>query len=156
MTELKHTPASIIAGFAKLITLMLAMCVVANWGRPVDYTLAIPILFVPAFIWVAFVPRRFRYGKEGFEFTSRFTGTHFLPADRFRHWGKGESVFLLEFDKQALHRRTLQIALWVYPREVRDGFKTFLKENFLERRASMWVGIRGYTWRGWPGRSAKQ
>jgi len=144
MTELKTTPFSIAIAFAKLVGLFLLVSIAANLGRQIDYTLAIPFFLLPIFVWLVFVPRRFRYGKEGFEFTSRFSGLHFIPPDRLRHWGEGSSVYLLEFDSQVLKRRTLQIALWFYPTAAKTTFLALLKEHYPDRYTPVWWGIRGH------------
>jgi hypothetical protein len=143
MTELKTTPFSVTLAFAKLAGLSLLVSIVGNFGLRIDYTLAIPFLLFAVFVWFGFVPRQFRYGTEGFEFTSRFSGNHFIPADRLRHWGEGRGVYLLEFDRQVLKRRTLQIALWFYPDGAKNSFLAFLKENYSDRYSSVWWGIRG-------------
>lgn len=148
MTELRTTPISIALALAKLAGLFVFLCVLDNKGQSFDYTLIIPFILLPTFIWFAFVPRKFRYGKDGFEFTSRFTGTHVIPADRLRHWGQGNNVYLLEFDRQTLRRRTLQIALWFYPTSDKIAFLDFMKATYPDRYTSFWWGIRGYTWRG--------
>jgi len=148
MIELRTTPVSIALALAKLAGMFVIGCFLANKGQPFDYTLIIPFILLPSFIWFAFVPRKFRYGKEGFEFTSRFSGTHFIPADRLRHWGQGNSVYLLEFDKQTLRRRTLQIALWFYPVAAKTAFLDFMQATYPDRYTSFWLGIRGYAWRG--------
>jgi len=152
-TELKHTPSSVIAGFAKFFAMFLVVCAISyawqgigqNFWQPPDASLLIPLLLMPAFIWFAFVPRRLRFNAEYIEFTSRFSGVQLLPLPKLRHWGKGHGVLLLEFEKSALHRRTLQVALQFYTPESRNGFLQFLSETLPDRESSIWLGIRGIT-----------
>jgi hypothetical protein len=153
LAELRRTKKSILAGFFSLMAMFLLVSGFTYffqgehqhrwWSTTYIISLSIPMAIIPAVVWFGFVPRRIRYNRDVLEFTSRFFGVQSLPLSKLRHWGFGRNVLMLEFEKTALSRRTLQIALSFYPQAVQAEFLEFLSSNFPERKTGVWWGIKG-------------
>ena len=110
-----------------------------------DYVLglAIPIALMPILVWFIFVPSRLEVTDKGFDIRFPFRRAQTLPWNKLKYWGKGESVFMLQFDGSA----TLQIFARAYPREQWSKLVELLSARFPEQKATGWFGARGFIWK---------
>jgi hypothetical protein len=102
----------------------------------------IPIILAPLFVWFAFVPKLLEVTDSAISIGFYFRGTHIFSWHELTYWGRGQAVFMMQFDK----RLTFQIFASAYPSHQWSRFIGFLFLRFPERKAHGWVATRPFRW----------
>ncbi len=96
------------------------------WSVGYTASLALPMSIMIAFVWFAFVPRRFEYSNS--EITlSTLLGTSTYTWDKLYCYGPGNGVFMIKFEGD---RQPYQIYGGAYAGW--SDFVQFLKTNYPE------------------------
>jgi hypothetical protein len=97
------------------------------WSPGYFYSFIIPVIFIVAVSWLAFVPAKFDLSDGSLRIQFAFRPDHEIDWNELRFGG-----------------RTFQIALFAFPRSQRRQLIDFLSSHFPERRARGWLGIWGF------------
>lgn len=106
------------------------------WSANYFASLAIPLLLMPTFVCLMFVPRRIQWSATKFQIQPRFRRAQTLPWTQLYAYGSGNNVFLLKFTGDS----TFQIFAGAFPREEWRAFQSFLTINHPDKKARFWLG----------------
>ena len=137
---------SLTRAFAQVLLLTLLVVVIAavsEWYRSglwwsADYcvSLSIPMLLMPTFVCLMFVPRRIVWSSSEFQIQPRFGASQKLPWTQLYAYGRGRGVFLLQFTDVG----TFQIYTGAFSRSEWRAFRLFLTSNYPDMKTSFWFG----------------
>lgn len=106
------------------------------WSADYFASLPIPLLLMPTFVCIAFVPRRIQWSAVEFEIQPRFGRTQNFPWTQLYAYGSGNGVFLLQFSGVS----TFQIFAGAFRRNEWRTFRSFLKTKHPDKKAWFWLG----------------
>ena len=106
------------------------------WSADYFASLTIPVLLMPTFVCLMFVPRRIQWSATEFELQPRFGRARTLSWTQLYAYGTGRGVFLLQF--RDVH--TFQIFAAAFDRDQWQALRDFLAANHPDKKASFWLG----------------
>ena len=113
------------------------------WTTDYLYSLAIPIVAAPIFIWFAFVPKTLEVSEGRLSIQFPFRAAHEIGWNELKYWGfAAHGTFLLQFKERA----TFQLLLFAFPSSQRQYLVDFLVRRFPECKARLWLGTLGFRW----------
>jgi hypothetical protein len=106
------------------------------WSADYFASLVIPLLLMPTFVCLMFVPRCIHWSATEFQIQPRFGRAQTLPWIQLYAYGSGNNVFLLQFTGVS----TFQIFAGAFPRDEWRAFRSFLTTNHPDKKARFWLG----------------
>jgi hypothetical protein len=112
------------------------------WSAGYVFSLAVPVIVFPLFVWFAFVPKELSASNDSLAIHFYFRRKHVLGWSDLQYWGNQAAflVFYLKFKGLP----TFQIALFAFPSNQRRQLLNFLENHYPERKAKSWVGPWGF------------
>jgi hypothetical protein len=112
------------------------------WGAGYIESLSIPFVIAPVLVWFIFVPRRLEYSDSEFVIDRRFTSICSLPWSQLCYYGKGNNVFMIQFEG----RQAFQFFAGAFSKSEWAAFLAFLSDRFPDKKASGYIGARMFRW----------
>jgi hypothetical protein len=113
------------------------------WTIDYIWSLSIPFIIAPLFIWFAFVPNDIQFSENEFAINMSWGGKHTLQWSELEFFGRGRGVFLLQFKGMS----AFQIYAKAYSKPEWNEFTSFIESRWPECKASGWLGPFGFKWR---------
>ncbi len=102
---------------------------------------------LPIFVlatWFMFVPSELEFSSSELTVRSRMGRYQVLRWDDLRYYGRGNNVFMIEFEGM----EAVQIFSFAYPRDEWRQLTSFLEIRYPHNKASLWLGPFGFKLRG--------
>ncbi len=143
--------AAVVVGFVLLYVVMFAWHALRDTGpggvghaasAAATWLLALPLFVLAA--WFMFVPSELAFSSEELVVRSRMGRYQVLRWDDLRYYGRGNNVFMIEFEGM----EAVQIFSYAYPRDQWRQLTSFLEIRYPHNKASLWIGPFGFKLRG--------
>ena len=105
-------------------------------------SLVIPVAIAPVAVWLIFAPRRLEFTDTDLTIQFYLRRAQTLPWNELKYYGRGNSVFLLQFVGQ----QAFQIFSHAFSKQQWRLLTNFLSNRYPERKASGWIGPFGFRW----------
>jgi hypothetical protein len=114
------------------------------WSLSYAESLLIPFTVMVTVIWLAFVPKTLEISDTHFTVQFPFRKRQTFTWEALKYYWYGHNVFCVEFDGPL----TFQIFPGAYQKKQWYQFTGFIQNQFPDRRASGWIGPRGFKFGG--------
>jgi hypothetical protein len=114
------------------------------WSQTYILSLTIPYIAITSAIWFGTVPRLLEYNSEIITLHFWWTGPHTKRWEKLTYHGIGnQNLLLLQFGTD----QAFPILPTAYSKKEWTELTTFLNTHYPEKKASGWIGMKGFRWK---------